>query len=87
MYLYVIPVHLISCLCFNISFTKFVFHGALALYRLVGRNLYYYGVYEFVTRKTRSDCARIRHSYCGFFTTMDLFIISVQLSIVLQLEL
>jgi hypothetical protein len=21
---------------------------------------------NFVTRKTRSDCARIRHSYCGF---------------------
>ena len=51
---------LVNCIlmCFIIScFTA----GALALYRSVGRSLYYYDVYEFVTRKTRSDCARIRY--------------------------
>jgi hypothetical protein len=56
---------LVNCvlMCFIIfCFTA----GALALYRSVGRGLYYYGVYEFVTRKTRSDCPRIRHGYCGF---------------------
>jgi hypothetical protein len=30
-------------------------------------SLYHYGVYEFVTGKTRSGFARVRHSYPGGF--------------------
>ena len=78
---------LVNCvlMCFIIScFTT----GELALCRSVGRSLYYYGMYEFVTRKSRSDCAMdcvcIRQLLWDF-TTIDLS--SVQLSIVVQLEL
>jgi hypothetical protein len=73
-------------MCFIIScFTA----GELALYRSVGRSLYYYGMYEFVTRKLVrivlcNNCVRIRQ-LLWVFTTIDLS--SVQLSIVLQLEL
>jgi G:T-mismatch repair DNA endonuclease (very short patch repair protein) len=31
-----------------------------------GVSISYYGVYEFVTRKTRSDCARIRYRLFPF---------------------
>jgi hypothetical protein len=51
--------------CILMCFIIFCFTaGALALYRSVGGSLYYYGVYEFVTRKTRSDC--VGFYYDGF---------------------
>ena len=69
-------------MCFIIScFTA----GALALYRSVGRSLYYYGVYELRHAKNAFGLCTHKTQLLWVFTTMDL--LSVQLSIVLQLEL